>query len=154
MGLCSVIVSIIALTSGGQISDHKLMLHLKRLNAEKNTGLDTTPMTLKKMINQGYIAKVVERSADEDTVEWIVGPRGKIEIGSTAIRGLVTEVYGENAPDDLDKRLQRSLGMEMKHSNANQEEEASEEEAPANGDPGPSNPGTRGRKRRVAVEED
>jgi hypothetical protein len=152
-GLCSVIVSLIALSPGGQIPDHKLMSHLKRFNSEKNTGLDTTAATLKKMINQGYIFRVVDKSADEETIDWIVGPRGKVEIGNKGIQGLVREVYGDSAPDDLDKRMQRSLGMEVRSINEGNEE-GGEEEAAGNGDPGPSNARTNGRRRRVAADGD
>jgi hypothetical protein len=152
MGLCSVIVSLIALSPGGQIPDHKLVSHLKRFNSNQNTGLDTTAATLKKMVNQGYIFKVVDKSADEETIDWIVGPRGKVEIGNKGIQGLVREVYGDSAPDDLEKRMQRSLGMDVKKINKGNEE-GDEDEAPENGDPGPSITRTTGR-RRMAADED
>jgi len=104
------------------------------------------------MINQGYLQKVVENNADEEQIDWKVGPRGKVEIASKGIRGLVLEVYGENADDDLDKKLQRSLGMEIKKANASnganrQDEEEEAEEEPENGDPGPSTRRSSGRRR-------
>jgi melanoma-associated antigen len=142
MGICSVIVSLIALSSGGELPDHKLMNYLERFNSGKNTGLDTTAATLQRMIKHGYIYKSTEKSADDETVHWRVGARGKVEIGNKGVQGLVRQVYGDSAPDDLDKRMQRSLGMEVRKvprendGGGGEEEEAVEE--PANGDPGPS----------------
>jgi melanoma-associated antigen len=141
MGLCSVIVSLIALSSGGELPEHKLMQLLGRFHSEKNTGLDTTANTLARMIRHGYIWKSTERTPDEETVNWRVGPRGKVEIGNKGIQGLVRQVYGDSAPDDLEKRIQRSLGMEIRkipRDDENGEEEEADAEEPENGDPGPS----------------
>jgi hypothetical protein len=139
MGICSVIVSLISLSSGGELPDHKLMNYMERFNSGKNTGIDTTAATLARMIKHGYIYKSVEKSADDETTHWRVGPRGKVEIGNSGIQGLVREVYGESAPDDLEKRMQRSLGMEVRKvpnkGNENVEEEDAEGEAPGNEDP-------------------
>jgi hypothetical protein len=140
MGICSVIVSLISLSTGGELPEHKLMNYLERFNSGKNTGLDTTPNTLARMIKHGYIYKSTEKSADDETVHWRVGPRGKAEIGNKGIQELVRQVYGDGAPDDLDKRIQRSLGMEVRkvpRENREVEEEAPAEE-PENGEPGPS----------------
>lgn len=109
---------------------------LNRLNCGKNMGsLDTTPNILKKMQNQGYLVRTVEKGNDEEQVEWSVGPRGKTEIGQKGIEGLVREVYGEDAPDDLDKRLNKSLGVDANKAVVNGERE--EEESAAD-EPGPS----------------
>lgn len=64
------------------------------------------------MIKQGYLIKVVEGHGDEETRDWMVGPRGKIEVGNRGVRELVVQVYGENAPDDLAKRVKSSLGIQ------------------------------------------
>jgi melanoma-associated antigen len=152
MGLCSVIVSLISLSSGGEIADHKLMNYLERFNSGKNTGIDTTAATLQRMIKHGYIWKSTEKTPDDETVHWRVGPRGKVEIGNRGIQGLVRQVYGNSAPDDLEKRMQRSLGMEVRNvskENKNGEEEAeAEAEAQENGDPGPSTARRAGGRRR------
>jgi hypothetical protein len=140
MGICSVIVSLISLSTGGELPEHKLMNYLERFNSGKNTGLDTTANMLARMIKHGYIYKSTEKSADDETVHWRVGPRGKVEIGNKGIQDLVRQVYGDGAPDDLDKRIQRSLGMEVRkvpRENREVEEEAPAEE-PENGEPGPS----------------
>lgn len=153
IGICSVIVTIIALSANGTMGEAKLKQHLTKMNLEQNAGgLGKTEDLLKKMCTQGYINKVVEKTADEETIDWKVGPRGKVEIASKGIRGLVLEVYGENAPEDLDKRLQRSLGMEIKKADTNntrdvQREGEEEAEDAEDGDPGPSQRRSSGRRR-------
>lgn len=102
---------------------------LHRLNCDKNMGrLDTTPNVLKKMQTQGYLVRTVEKGGDDEQIDWSVGPRGKMEIGNKGIAGLVTEVYGEEAPDDLEKRLNKSLDVEtavvVKVNGGEQEEES------------------------------
>lgn len=140
-GLCTMVVSIIALSPGKSIPDSKLDHYLARLNANKNMPMDKTENVLKKMSNQGYITKVVDRSGDEETVDWVVGPRGKMEVGNRGVLGLVMEVYGDSAPDDLPERLSRSLGivrredLDDREADAQNEEEAEEE---PDADPGPS----------------
>lgn len=143
IGICSVIVTIIALSADGTMSEAKLKQHLTKMNLEQNAaGLGKTEDLLKKMSTQGYIYKVVEKTTDDEVVDWKVGPRGKVEIAGKGIRGLVLEVYGENAPEDLDARLQKSLGMDIKKANPSkrkeQEQEMEEEEEAEDGDPGPS----------------
>ena len=129
VGLCTVIVSIIAMSDGGQITNSKLVGYLQRLNIDKNTPLDKTDITLTKMRNQGYITRITDRSGDEETVDWRVGPRGKVEIGNNGIQGLVNEVYGDTAPEDLTARLHRSLGIEVP---GNEDSSEDEEEAAVN----------------------
>lgn len=111
--MCTFIVSVIALSPLGAISDEKLVKHLSRVHADKNTPVDKTENVLAKMIKQGYLYRTTERNDGEEKVEWRVGPRGKIEIGHKGVQGFVQEVYGEAAPTDLENRLRRSLGIEM-----------------------------------------
>lgn len=106
-------MSVITL-GGGNISNEKLMRHLRRLNAEENTPLDKTESLLAKMQKQGYIVKIKDNSSGDDITEWMVGPRGKVEIGKNGVRGLVETVYGESAPEDLNARLRVSLGIKDK----------------------------------------
>lgn len=105
------IVSLIVL-SGGELSDMKLRRHLGRMNASQNLPMDKTDNVLQKIVRQGYVDKVVERSdGDEDTVTWCVGSRGRVEIPPQSIAALVTEVWGE-LPDDFNKKLAKSLGLQ------------------------------------------
>lgn len=99
------------LSPDGTISDSKFTSILKKLEADENLPMDKTALIVKKMLQQNYISRTVEKTADEEIIEWRVGPRGKVEIGTSGVQGLVREVYGENAPEDLEKRLDRSLGL-------------------------------------------
>jgi hypothetical protein len=135
----------IALSPGGSLINSKLETNLKRLNIEVNMPMDTTQNILKKMTTQQYIVKVVDRSGDEETIEWMVGPRGHAEIGKRGVKRFVEEVYGENAPEDLAKRLQRSLGLQSLRPEV-QEEEEEEEKSAEDGDPGTSTQRRSGRR--------
>lgn len=131
VGLCTMLVSLIAMSPSHSMPNAKFESVLSRLNCDKNMGnLDSTQNVVAKMIKQGYIYKSVDRSGDDEQIDWTVGPRGKVEIGDKGIMGLVHEVYGESAPDNLEKRLKQSLGIEVVKRQA--------EEAESDGDPGPS----------------
>lgn len=55
--------------------------------------------------------KIRDNTAGEEVVEFMVGPRGKTEVGKMGVRGLVKTVYGETGGEDLENRLQKSLGL-------------------------------------------
>ncbi|EMR61723.1 hypothetical protein MGN70_012594 [Eutypa lata] len=111
IGFYTMIISLIVL-SGSELSDMKLRRHLGRLNASQNLPMDKTDNVLQKLVRQGYLDKVVDKSdGDEDTITWCVGPRGKVEIPPQSIAAFVTEVWGE-PPDDFNKKLHKSLGLQ------------------------------------------
>lgn len=128
VGLCTFIVSLVMLSTDGSLPDHKLMRYLRRTNADENMPMERTAAVLLKMQRQGYIVKVLDRNGDEETVDWIVGAKGKVEIGAEGAKGLVMEVYGQSygqsAPEDLEKRVNRSLGLDSKKRRDVPEEEA------------------------------
>lgn len=150
-GLVSFIVVNIYL-AGGALPEAKLDRYLQRANAEHSTPVDKTDKLLNRLISEGYINRIKDNSSGEEVVEYMVGPRGRVEIGEEGVMRLVQTVYGEDAPDDLEQRLSRSLGLGEKHgtqaasngnaangangvskkgkrrSTKNQEEEADEEE--------------------------
>jgi len=113
-GLYSTIVSIIYL-SGGSITADRLDVHLRKLNADINTPSGKTELTIQRMINHGYLQKVKDSSTGDEIVSYHVGPRGKVEIGTEGVAKLVRTVYGEDGPEDLEKRLEASLGMVQDH---------------------------------------
>ena len=90
---------------------------------------ERTDNVLRKMERQGYIVKVRERDGGgEETVDYIVGPRGKAEVGEKGVAGMVRSVYGKNdlQEDELERRLVRSLGevvIEKKAARAEEDEE-------------------------------
>lgn len=110
IGLYTFITSIIYL-AGGSLPEAKLDRYLKRTNADQSTPVDKTDKLLARMVREGYIVKVKERNDGEETVDYVVGPRGKVEVGEDGVAGLVRSVYGENAAEDLEKRIERSLGL-------------------------------------------
>jgi len=74
--------------------------------------MDKTEKLQKRMEKDGYIVKVRDTTGGDEVVEWIVGPRGKVEVGDQGVRGMVQEVYGDvDDPQELDRRLERSLGV-------------------------------------------
>lgn len=77
------------------------------LNGEK------TEKVLKRMEREGYIVKVRERDGGgEESIDYVVGPRGKAEVGERGVAGVVRKVYGKKdvEADELEKKLVRSLG--------------------------------------------
>lgn len=76
-------------------------------------GGEKTEKVLKRMEREGYIVKVTERDGGgEESVEYVVGPRGKAEVGEIGVAGMVRKVYGKRdvEADELERRLVRSLG--------------------------------------------
>lgn len=139
-GFYTFVVAIIALSPQNMLSNNMLRRHLSRVFAEDVMPLDKTENILTRMIRQGYIVKTVERTEADEITEYRVGPRGKIEIGNKGIQGLVNEVYGGGGPEDLDRRIRRSLGMEIAADveGEGDEEEAEHEAEPAFAEAGPS----------------
>lgn len=110
VGLYTFVISVIYL-SGGQLPEAKLDRFLRRMNADQSTPIDKTDKLLQRMIKEGYIVKLKDSSSGEELVDYMVGPRGKTEVGPEGIAGLVRTVYGPNATDDLEQRLDKSLGL-------------------------------------------
>ncbi|KAI0112847.1 MAGE-domain-containing protein [Daldinia grandis] len=111
VGFYTMIISLIVL-NGGELSDTKLRRYLTRLNASQNLPMDKTDNVLQKIVRQGYVDKVVEKSdGDEDAVTWCIGSRGRVEVPPESIAAVITEVWGE-LPDGFHKKLQRSLRIQ------------------------------------------
>ena len=111
IGLYTFLISVISL-SGGSIGEAKLERYLKRTNADQSTPIDKTEKLLARLCKEGYLVKVKDSSAGEEIVEYMVGPRGKVEVDVDAITGMARTVYGEGAMDDLDDRVRRSMGLD------------------------------------------
>lgn len=118
--LYTFVISLIFL-SGGSLPDNKLDRHLKRANVDETTpftnsnafgALDKTEKLLKRMEKDGYVVKIRDTSSGEETIEWVVGSRGKVEVGDVGVRNMVKAVYGEVDDEaDLQRKLERSLGV-------------------------------------------
>lgn len=112
-GLCTAVIAIISMSTEHTISDARLLSLLEKLNAEEYMLLDKTDEVLKRMARDGYIYKITDRDSEGEKISWMVGPRGKAQVGNSGVLGLVTEVYGTRAPRDLKNRIYQSLGMQM-----------------------------------------
>ena len=97
--------------SGGRLPSSKLERYLGRANADESTPVASTDKLIQRLCKEGYIVKVKDTSADEEMIDYIVGPRGRVEVGEQGVAGLVKAVYGKGADEELDKRLQRSLAL-------------------------------------------
>ncbi|KAL8957982.1 MAG: hypothetical protein Q9183_005929 [Haloplaca sp. 2 TL-2023] len=114
---------------------------------------EKTEKVLKKMEKEGYIVKVRERDGGgEESVDFVVGPRGKAEVSESGVAGIVRKVWGVRGPEraELEKRLVRSLGegieanvREEPDGEGEAQEEAEEEETR---DAGGRRRGSRGKK--------
>ena len=114
IGLYTFIVSAIYLSEGARISEGKLERYLKRFNADNYVlNGEKTENVLKKMEKQGYVVKIKDREpGGEEIVDWMVGPRGKVEIGENGAAALVKNVYGKRDVEleQLEDKLEKSLG--------------------------------------------
>jgi melanoma-associated antigen len=107
--------------NNGEIQEQKLMRYLKRVNADTNTPWGSWEKTEKRLLKEGYLDRRKDTLSGEDQITYLVGARGKVEVGVRGVEGLVRSVYGLGAAGDaglgpkmeeaeLDKRLNRSLG--------------------------------------------
>jgi hypothetical protein len=111
IGLYTLILTTIYL-AGGSLPESKLERYLRRLNADRTTPLGPTDKLLARMVKDGYIVRVVDRSLpSEEAVEYVVGSRGRVEVGAEGAGGMVRAVY-RGADGDLEKKLERSLNLE------------------------------------------
>lgn len=113
----TMLISLIAL-SGGSLPDAKMERYISRLGMADTSPLganEKTEFLFKRLQKDGYIVRSKESTGTgEDDVQWLVGPRGKMEVGEQGVRGLTKAVWGdldEEEDEDLDRKLARSLGV-------------------------------------------
>ncbi|PLN81345.1 MAGE-domain-containing protein [Aspergillus taichungensis] len=127
-GIYTFLVAVILL-NGGSLPEQKLDRYLSRVNADTYTPVDRTDRLLQRLCKEGYLVRTREMDGGEEIIEYIVGPRGKIEVGTGGVAGLVREVYGRQgavdggeegmtvaeriANEDLEARLASSLGIKQ-----------------------------------------
>ena len=102
------------LLNNGYLPENKLERYLKRANADQWTPILSTEKLLQKLVKEGYLEKRRDTSSGEEIIEWVVGPRGKIEVGERGVQGFVRAVYGGSGEEDeeLERKLERSLGLQ------------------------------------------
>lgn len=106
--ICNIIVALLYLhTPSGHedydatepISDTRLLRHLQRLGLREFAptgpdGSENIDKLFAKLERQGYVEKRKDNSTGEELVEWVVGPRGKREIGREGAARFVRAMYG------------------------------------------------------------
>ncbi|KAJ5367334.1 hypothetical protein N7541_001275 [Penicillium brevicompactum] len=144
-GIYTFIIALITLNNGS-LAEQKLDRYLARTNADVSTPLDRTDKLLQRLCKEGYLVKTREVDGGEEIIEYMLGPRGKVEVGTGAVAGMVRTVYGKEAGPtadmsaferdelaDFEGRLARSLGTKPREIGepANQVNgHVNEEEAP------------------------
>jgi hypothetical protein len=104
--------------SGGMMPEGKLDRALRRMNADQTTPLGSKDKTLSTMVKDGYIVKVKDASGEE-SVDYIVGPRGKVEVGRDGIAQFMRMIHGESEDAvELEKKIQRTLDVADVHNNS------------------------------------
>ncbi|KAL3493063.1 MAGE family-domain-containing protein [Aspergillus germanicus] len=143
-GLYTFIIGVILL-NGGVLQEQKLDRYLSRMNADTYTPIDRTDKVLQRLCREGYLVKNREMDGGDEIIEYMVGPRGKVEVGARGVAGLVREVYGRQAMvegdditpaeqgrmEEFEFRLSRSLGLkrpEGQEATQDQDDDAQEEE--------------------------
>lgn len=126
-GLYTFIIALILL-NGGSLPEQKLERYLQRTNTDTYTPIDRTDRFLQRLCKEGYLVRNREMDSGEEVIEYMVGPRGKIEVGTQGVAGLVREVYGRQAAvedsdttaaereltNDFEICLARSLGISQR----------------------------------------
>lgn len=112
VGLYTMVIALITIC-GGKIKEETLDRHLRRLNANNSTPLGTTDKSIRLMADNGYIARVKETQADgAETLEYIVGPRGKLEVGRDGVTELIRVMYGEEGDlAEVERKIERTLNI-------------------------------------------
>ena len=151
--LYTFIISVIAL-NGGTLAEQKLERYLARMNADQYTPIDKTDKHLQRLVKEGYIIRHRQVDSGEEIVEYILGPRGKVEVGTGSVADLVREVYGyghgtatsgdqegssqfPGARQEFETRLRRTLGMPEPRERVEQTEEPQAESSARRGSAGP-----------------
>ena len=111
--LYTFIISLILLNKGS-LPEAKLERYLRRANADQWTPIMSTEKLLQRLTKEGYLEKRRDTSSGEEIIEWVVGPRGKVEVGERSVQDFVKTVYQHSGEDDedLERKLQRSLGFQ------------------------------------------
>ncbi|KAJ4361882.1 hypothetical protein N0V83_010823 [Neocucurbitaria cava] len=111
VGLYTMAITLITI-SGGIMPEAKLDRQLRRLNADQTTPLGTKDKTLATMIKDGYIVRIKDSSSGEETVDYIVGPRGKVEVGRDGVGNLIRAMHGERvSAEEVEQQIQRTLDV-------------------------------------------
>ncbi|KAE9972143.1 hypothetical protein EG328_005157 [Venturia inaequalis] len=108
--LYTLVISMIVL-SGGTIDETQVMRFMRRAHAEEDTPLGTTDKILQRMHKDGYIAKTKETVSGEESIEFVVGPLGKVEVDKHAIANNIRKIWGACDEEELERKIEKTLGL-------------------------------------------
>ncbi|KAI9881139.1 MAG: hypothetical protein M1830_008297 [Pleopsidium flavum] len=114
IALYTFIHTLLALSPSGSLPESKLSRYLNRMNLSTSTPLGSTEKLLQRLVKEGYIVRYRDSSGGEEVVEYMVGPRGKVEVGEEGVRGLVRGVYGkvDAEAEELERRIDKGLAID------------------------------------------
>ncbi|KAF1924036.1 MAGE-domain-containing protein [Didymella exigua CBS 183.55] len=111
VGLYTMVIALVTI-GGGRLPEGKLDRALRRMNAEQTTPVGTKDATLALMVRDGYIVKVREAVGGDETVDYMVGPRGKVEVGAEGFAQLIRAMYGDDGDvGDVEGKIKRTLDV-------------------------------------------
>ena len=146
--LYTFILSLIYLNANS-LPTTKLDRYLSRVNLETYTPLEgvSVERLMARMMREGYVEKRKEGGAGDEEVYWVVGPRGRIEVGERGVVGLVRSAYGVGVPG-LGGEEAGAAGDE------NDDDEPGEEAGAGSRQAGRAGRGANGERRRTGVKVD
>ncbi|EPS44275.1 hypothetical protein H072_1736 [Dactylellina haptotyla CBS 200.50] len=155
LGIGSTIVAMVYL-SNRAISEETLKRHLRKFNVEDRIPVEGNRENGKmenimaKLIREGYLVKLKDEviPGQEQTYTYVVGPRGKLELGRQGVTEFVRRVYegcdGE-VDEGFERRVNRAIGKDDgKEEKAQGGDNGEEEEGSGRGGAGAGRRGGRG----------
>ncbi|EWC43445.1 hypothetical protein DRE_07586 [Drechslerella stenobrocha 248] len=123
LGLASALVTMVYL-SGRSIGENLLRRHLRKFGVEErilvegNRESGRIDNILAKLVREGYLVKLKDDVVvgQEQTFTYVVGPRGKLEVGREGVLSYVSRVYsgvdGDAVDDGLERKVNRAIGKD------------------------------------------
>ncbi|KAG9302319.1 hypothetical protein G9A89_008811 [Geosiphon pyriformis] len=116
MGLLTVILSLI-LVNGHILTDDQLKDYITRLHLhEANETFGDVEKLLLSFVKQGYLGRqksgMIDQISEKENVEYIWGPRAKVEIPKENLIQFIKMIFGPEAPQDLARQIERVSGFD------------------------------------------
>ncbi|KAF3922826.1 hypothetical protein ABW21_db0205328 [Orbilia brochopaga] len=122
LGLGSVILTLVYL-SNRSLQENTLKRHLRKFGIDERIAVEGNRETgrveniLAKLVKDGYLVKLRDEviPGQEQTFTYVIGPRGKLEMGREGVMAYVKRIYegadGE-VEDTLERKINRAIGKE------------------------------------------
>ncbi|RIA96908.1 MAGE family-domain-containing protein [Glomus cerebriforme] len=117
MGLLTIVLSLIHV-NGRVLSDDQMTHYFRRLYLVNNDKFDLEKL-LSTFVKQGYLDKQKtsrtdqSQNSEKEPLEYRWGPRAKIEMPESNLIKFIRAIFGQDAPPDLDKQVERSSGIDL-----------------------------------------